>query len=298
MKKTKSITLQLLFYHIIGAAVLGAFLFLLHFFADDSMQKLFSRLEAHDFSYMGVLDSQIAVTFIVISIVTVFAQRNVMVYWEDVVKYKMISPRFSNFSAMSSYIFVNLIASILLIFLGSGYVYVTFFVAIGLIMVLSLKMIAAFFSGDMMKLELQRHFAAEKKARLTNSVMRERYREHKRKLIQYTIQALDDNDIDTVCENMKFLYQFEENEDAFYLLQKMVRDNKSYTLSRVAKVCREIFAEDAQTEVYLEICRDLKRSGSPDDAGYIKSICKSIRECAAAELLNRIEGQLEELEEG
>jgi len=275
----ETIVTKLLKYHIAGLCVIGILLAILYGALDAQMNMLFANLEnVSGFAVFDVLEVQISVSFIVISIITIFAQKTITVYWEDIIYYKLVNPRVTNINAMASYLFADLIISVILVLCSNKYVYITFFISIFLIMVLSLKIIAAFFSGELIRKELEKAFDRDKANRLTDKKARYNYREHKRKLIQYTIQAIDTNEIDTVCENMKFLYHFDEDEDITYLILKMLDDKKVYMLSRVAKVCQFIFGETEYLEQYDKICIGLLNENSKEIHGYIKSIYKSMGE--------------------
>lgn len=217
------------------------------------------------------------------------ALRNITVYWEDIMQYKLVRPLLSNFNAMASYIFVDLYFSILLILLGSEYVYVTFLLAIILISALSIKMLCAYFSGDLMRIELEKVYAKEKNRRLVDAKARKSYREHKRKLIQYTLQAIDSNEIDLVCTNISLLYRFNEDDDTAYLVRRTVQQDRIYMLSRIAKVCQFIFACEAHVQEYDQICRELLENGGKEYWGYIRSIYKSMGEYVTENKMEQID---------
>lgn len=285
-----TIIYSLLKYHAIGAIFICGIVLVLYLLCDKSLSILFDRLETvGGFSFLGVLDIQISVTFLVISIVTVFAQRNITVYWEDILQYKLVRPLYTNFIAMATYIFVDLLFSILLILWGSKYVYVTFFLAILLISLLSIKMICAYFSRDMMRNELEKVFEKEKNRRLVDTNARKSYREHKRKLIQYTLQAIELNEIDLVCTNISMLYRFNEDDDTSYLVRKTVQQDRIFLLSRIAKECQFIFACEAHVQEFDQICRELLEKDGKESCGYIQSIYKSIGEYVTENKMEQID---------
>ena len=294
MNKTSKFFLHLILSILLSCACLLVILLCLGFFSPDSaihnmiIQRFILLENVGGFSYLDVLDIQISVTFIVISIVTIFSERKTTIYWEDIIQYKLINPKFSNFNAIACYIFVDLIYTILLIIQDSKYAYITFFISILLIMWLSFKMLIAFFSGDYIRRELSKKYALEHSKRLKDANMRKTYREHKRKLIQYTLQAIDTNDIDTVCENMELLYQNKETEDTDYLIGKITFENKFYMLSRIAKVCQQIFGEKDNIDKYNQICMNLLEDNQFEKVGYIKSIFKSMGEYITEQDINQL----------
>ena len=266
-------------YHLLGILAVSLFLGLLKLCLPGPYGVMVENLESNGFTHLEVLGIQLSVSFIVISVVTVFSQKTTVIYWEDIMQYKLVRPHGTNFNAIASYIFADQLVSLVLVMIASPYVYATFFISVLLIMWLSLKMLIAVFSSDLIKEELAERYRREKEARLTDKAVRNDYREHKRKLIQYTLQAMDGNDIDTVCENMELLYRNGETADAAYLVDKMEKGGKIYMVSRVAKTCSFIFAEPENMEFFSRLCRKMISGESSEDAiTYIVSVFKSMYE--------------------
>ncbi|MBO4415336.1 MAG: hypothetical protein J5824_05070 [Lachnospiraceae bacterium] len=278
-RHTNKLYRAIVLYFLLGGVFVIAVSLLIGLLFHDQFLHAVETMEANGFTYLELLSIQISVTFIVISLCTVFGQRNITVYWQDIIQYKMIMPRFTNFNALSSYVFAALLISIFFILTDNKYVYVSFFISILLIMLLSVKMMLAFFSGDMIRVELENDYRKEKNGRIADPKLRERYRNHKRLLIQYTIQAIKNGDIDIVCTNIGLLYRNDEISDAEFLERTMIADGNIYMLSRVAKTNMSIFSDKANVTRYLEICRQLLDSEDIEVSTYISSIVKSIIEC-------------------
>lgn len=235
------------------------------------------NLESNGFSFIEILSIQVSVSFIVISIVTVFTQKNIIIYWEDIMYYKLIRPLFSNFSALSSYLIVDLIISIILMCTNNKYAYITFFLSIVFIIFLSLRMIEAFFMKELIQKNLEKKYKYYKDHRREKRRYRDLYREYKGKTIQYTLQAVDNGDVDTVCENAAFLYRFSELDDMQFIINQILYSNQFYMLSRMVKECRFIFKELQIIDNYIRICSELLKKDKASEK-FVKSIVRSIGE--------------------
>lgn len=281
-KRNCGISLLILSYFVIGIIVISGLFLLIKLICGESLNSFFTMLEKNGFNYLGTLSVQVSVSFIVISVVTVLSQKNSIIYWQDIMSYKLIDPKFTNFNALSSYIFSNLLLAIILIIINSKFVYFSFFITVLLIMILSVKMMEVYFSRDKIKTEMEKQYSKEREQRKSSQKMLDRYRLHKRLVIQYTMQAIDTNDIDVICENLSLLYMNEEKEDASYIIRKMANEGKAYTISRVAKTCNFIFFDKYYLDSYYSICKDLVIAENKTDEEtkrYVISIFKSMCEC-------------------
>lgn len=284
--KIKDVKFVLMLYFIIGISVIGLFCFLLNSILGNKINFFFEMLEGNGFNYLATLSIQVSVSFIVVSVVTVLSQKNCIIYWQDIMSYKLIDPLLTNFNALASYVFADLLLSIFFVVIDSKMVYICFFVTVLLIMLLSLKMMEVYFSREKIKNQMANQYAKERAHRKTSQKSLDLYREHKRKIIQYTIQAIDENNIDVVCENLELLFRNEENDDSIYIIKKMLNEKKIYTLSRVAKTNFFIFIQNRYINLFCDICEKiLNQSGSEYDENirYVISIFKSMCECYLGE---------------
>lgn len=264
-------------YFVCMFALIALVLVLIYRMAGEQYNSFISAIAENAFSIGDLLATQISVSFIVVSLVTVFSQRNDLVYWEDSVKYKLERPIMTNFSALSAYLFADLFFSILLVVLKNDYVYCTFFISVLLLFFMSYRIISAFFMHDLIKKQLERDYKKVKSQRQINRKSRDLFREYKRKTIQNTIIAIEGNDIEIVCENLCFLYRFDEKDDADYLVKYMLDSNRLYMLIRAVKTSRLIFDRKEYILYYMDICRRLIDS-SPDNSRFARSIVRSMGE--------------------
>ena len=130
---------------------------------------------------------------------------------------------------------------------------------------------------DLIKRDLEKTYNKCKECRRENKRLRDLYREYKGQTIQYTLQAIDCGDTDIVCENMAFLYKFEEIDDARFLVNRMLDGYNIYMLSRVIKSCRFIFQNIESIDYYFDICKSLLENDVKVHK-FVKSIIRSIGE--------------------
>jgi hypothetical protein len=183
------------------------------------MSALFTRLDIFDMYY-----TQISVSFIIISLVSVLINVSKPVYWVDITQFKLIEPRHTAFIDFAAYIFGGLILSSIFIIFSSNYIIISFGFSILFMMALTIKMIGAYFGRDSVKVELQKEFLSLKdKVKNANS---DRSKE-----------------IEKNNTNQKTKYKRKEKEDAFKALQTYTEicgeledktyqeiDNKEYKL--------------------------------------------------------------------
>ena len=106
---------------------------------------------------------EVQVTFIVVSLSTVLSTQSKRVYWVDSFQYRLIRPKYTNFTALSSYILSTLVVGIILEILdrcikdfsGIMGVFVSFVLSVVLMIVLSMRMIGANFGEEAIKAELE-----------------------------------------------------------------------------------------------------------------------------------------------
>ena len=246
------------------------------------------KLRNDGFSYNEIIAVQISVTFIVISVVTAFSQKSDVVYWQDAMYYKLERPVISNFCALSSYLFVDLLFSIFLVIFSNDFVYISFFISILILILLSYRMIEAFFMHDYIKIQLENEYMDAKIHRRDNRRKRDLYRDYKRKTIQNTLTAVETNEIETVCENMSFLYKYNETDDTEYLVRYMIENNRIFMLSSVVKDARFIFSEEDKVKYYFELCKELLDI-TKNNSKFVKSMIRSIGEYIVYEMDNNDE---------
>jgi hypothetical protein len=201
------------------SAACGATEFVLYKLNMVCMSALFTRLDIFDMYY-----TQISVSFIIISLVSVLTNVSKPVYWVDITQFKLIEPRHTAFIDFAAYIFGGLILSSIFIIFSSNYIIISFGFSILFMMALTIKMIGAYFGRDSVKVELQKEFLSLKdKVKNANS---DRPKE-----------------IEKNNTNQKTKYKRKEKEDAFKALQTYTEicseledktyqeiDNKEYKL--------------------------------------------------------------------
>ncbi|SEG31494.1 hypothetical protein SAMN04487934_1158 [Eubacterium ruminantium] len=163
---------------------------------------------------------EIQITFIVLSLATVLSTQTKPVYWEDIFQYRLIKPKFWNFTAITSYILATMIDGVVIMIADKcmgGYYFTmgiisSFLISLILMSILSVRMIGANFGREELKKELEEslrdsiksiqkvneHIGFDKGLRIPQI----------RQLVQVTIQELEEKKIDLACENMDLLFRF------------------------------------------------------------------------------------------
>lgn len=163
---------------------------------------------------------EVQITFIVLSLATVLSTQTKQVYWEDMFQYRLIKPKFWNFTAITSYILATFIDGVIIMIadkcLGGFYftmgIISSFLISLIMMSILSVRMIGANFGREELKKELEDELRAS-----VNSI--QKVNEHIgfdkglripqiRQLSQVTIQELEEKKLDLACENMDLLFRF------------------------------------------------------------------------------------------
>ncbi len=158
---------------------------------------------------------EVQVAFITLSLSTALSTSSKRVYWVETYKYRLISPKYTNFTALSAYILATLLDGLIWCMAGwldgictiSG-VFMSFFVSVILLIILSARMIDANFGRDRIKRELERELKIKCDSlptALNTSMDKGRMLPEIHKLMQVTIQEIDQKELDLVCENMLLL---------------------------------------------------------------------------------------------
>lgn len=171
----------------------------------------------NDFSIGSMLMTQISVTFIVVSLIGVFSSTADKIYWTDIITYQLINPPYTNFIALSAYLFAELSTSLLLVLFNNSLIVVSFFISMFIMMILSYKMIGAYFGRKTIKEKLKKLYIAEFKADHNHI-------EKKAKLIEASIQCMQAFELEKVKENLELLYLASENEDYIKLIKYSINN--------------------------------------------------------------------------
>lgn len=161
---------------------------------------------------------EIQVTFIVVSLSTALSTQSKRIYWVDSFRYRLVKPKLTNFTALSSYILAALSIGILWEILdrclpgfnGLLGVLVSFFLSLVFMIILSMRMIGANFGEEAIKRELEEelrnrldareineHIAYDKGLRIPEM----------RELVQVTFQEIEEKQLDLVGENLDLMFR-------------------------------------------------------------------------------------------
>lgn len=118
------------------------------------------HLKIIDFDVQEIFFTELSLVFLVISFVTLLANKTDTVYWVDVIQYRLVKPNHSSIVDISSYIFANLILSLIAFVFPalSDLIMVSFIITIVLLGFLSIKLLISFFGVEHLKEELKKEY--------------------------------------------------------------------------------------------------------------------------------------------
>lgn len=219
-KKERTYMAQFLSRYIISIVISVGMICISHFLIIETFLNMVVG-QQNDFSVGGIIMTQISVTFIVVSLIGVFSSSADKIYWTDIITYQLINPPCINFIALSAYLFAELTISLVLVFFNSGLILVSFILSMILMMVLSYKMIGAYFGRKTIKNKLKKIYILEEKES-------ECHKEKKAKLIEASVQGMQAFELEKVKENLELLYLANEMADYIKLIKYSVNNNPEF----------------------------------------------------------------------
>lgn len=153
--------------------------------------------------------SQLSFTFITISVMSVLSDSSVVIYWENIVKKKLIEPVWSCFHAYTTYSFATVLFGGIAALIGLPFIFLTFFVVdIFVLMALTFSMIDVYFRHEEKATKLEKEFRelvsfSDESFDVLKTKF-ERYLKITGKLRTNTILALRNYDSTTIEENLRF----------------------------------------------------------------------------------------------
>lgn len=153
--------------------------------------------------------SQLSFTFITISVMSVLSDSSVVIYWENIVKKKLIEPVWKCFYSYTTYSFATVIFGGIAALMGLPLVFLAFFIIdIIVLMALTFSMIDVYFRHDEKAARLEREFGelVSYKEAPEDEIKQdyEKYLKITSKLRTNTIVALKEHDSPTLEENFRF----------------------------------------------------------------------------------------------
>lgn len=260
-------------------------------------------LSVENFSSFDLLLSQIANTFIVLSLTSVLSTNIGSIYWEDIKDVKLVTPYFQCFYALTTYLLTAMVFSIASYSLGfeSG-VCTSFIISVLLLLFLTFKMIGIYFGRDHIKHQLiwdyyilmidnASHYECEASLKRITKLMDEgkiktsnkrrkeiknrqeklkrinlendpagneqkqnEYNRRTRELKEKVLQALCNNDLKTVQENIELLLLVEDWRCLYDMMDSIVIMNPNYAVDMLAKIKKEVH----NTYIMEQIVNDAK----------------------------------------
>lgn len=153
--------------------------------------------------------SQLSFTFITISVMSVLSDSSVVIYWENIVKKKLIEPVWSCFFSYTTYSFSTVLFGGIAALLGLPLLFLLFFILdIFVLMALTYSMIDVYFRHEEKAINLEKEFVelVSMKEGSQEELKRnyDRYLKITSNLRTNTVLALREHDSPTIEENLKF----------------------------------------------------------------------------------------------
>lgn len=164
--------------------------------------------------------TQLSLTFITISVMSILSDNSVTIYWENIVQRSLIDPVYSCFYSFTVYCFEFMVMSGIALMLNSNCFFALFFVgncvSLGC---LTFKMINVYYNRDGKKAYLEKEFIDLFK----NNGTKNKKDEIALALRQNTLKAYANKDYDVVIENLDFCVRnfelFQNSDDLVYFFR-------------------------------------------------------------------------------
>lgn len=146
-----------LYARIITRSVMGIALSLIFYRINE---KLELGITANTFDYEAMFLTELSLVFLVISFVTLLANKSQMVYWEDVIQYRLVQPTFLSIIDVTTYIFSNLLFSVLCYIFEDleKFAIFPFIIIILFLVFLCFKLLVSFFGIKGLKIKLENEY--------------------------------------------------------------------------------------------------------------------------------------------
>jgi len=188
---------------------------------------------------------EVQVAFIVVSLSTALSASSKRVYWVESYAYRLVSPKLTNFTALSAYIIAALVDGLVWTLLerclSDSYVLgimISFALAILFMIILTVRMIDANFGRDRIKKSLKKELLGKTRALsdLGRRMDLDKGRSVKeiQQLVQVSLKEIDEKEFDLVTENLCLLYELDYGY-SFGSIYEYLRENV-----QTPKVLRQI----------------------------------------------------------
>ena len=161
-KKRDSIILRIFKDIMVGISITVAIYCSVIFLYSNIFKRWFDlmNIKITDFDVQEIFFTELSLVFLVISFVTLLANKTETVYWVDVIQYRLVKPNRTSIVDISSYIFANLILSLLAFVFPAlnNIMLISFVITIILLGFLSFKLLISFFGVDHLKDELKKEY--------------------------------------------------------------------------------------------------------------------------------------------
>ena len=202
----------------------------------------------NDLNKYDMYFTQISVSFIIVSLVSVFSTDSNTVYGVHIVHYKLMKQKYFSFMDIAAYIMGCLLISTYCLIMNSNCIVIPFFLSIILLVILTKKMIGSYFGKESVKKELERKY---KQAKDMNS---DEYEKIKKEIVENTYRAIDLKNYQIIEENIELLMEnmeYVEYINIMYYVGELLPDLSCNLAKKYDDKFENIF--DNNVEKYYEL---------------------------------------------
>ncbi len=219
---------------IIAISTLALVILPINSFCSDLIETARER----GFSEDNIYATEISATFIIVSLVSFLSRNGESVLWENTVRYSLVSPKIINFISITVFLIIDLIGATISFWMNNAVVFfVLFILDLLLLIIMTYKMIGAFFARESIKRKLISDYE-KMDDKDKEDVIAEIY--------DKTISYINENQLKIAEENMDFLYKYEKISTLELLLDFLSKKNgnqfwmivKKYSLYENVEICK------------------------------------------------------------
>ena len=194
--------------------------------------------------------AEVSSAFIIVTLSNIFSSTSQKVYWTDTLRYRLISPKHTNFTALSGYIMATMLVGLLFFIIENIIrashvlsIMVSFVISVILMIILTARMIDSNFGREKAMEELEAKLK-ELRSKAGNShhygISNESIIPEVNQLVDVSFQEVRDGEMEYVYENLSLLAR-QDCMEAFDMIYKYVQAQDSYSIIEDTFITRLMF---------------------------------------------------------
>ena len=197
---------------------------------ESSNPVIYSFLNKVSDYRIDIFLSQLSMSFLVTSLLSVLGNKGEPIYWQDIIEYKLVKPENLGFKHYTIYCFILVLLSLIFtVFDWPEILCISYVFNMIFLMLMTLKMVGIYYDKESIKKEIRNEY--------NNSSFEEKSRKIEN-LFQFTAVALQEKNYNIVKENVKFLLEENNTEKVFDILQ-LISYDQTVLFVEIAKIVRK-----------------------------------------------------------